>query len=238
MVQIVREYGLIPVPVDIELATTAPTIEDVKAVLSPKVNLDQLQTKLILLSYIYGIIYPIDDIVKLCKEKEIIIVEDTAESYCGNEYIGHPQAIATLFSFGSIKRDTSFGGALAFVRDPEIYRQMVQIHDKFEVQPKKEFFKKLIKSMTAALLLNNQKANYGIKAFSNLINFDYKEFVVHSIRGFNSKANYLGKFNLKPSVALLAFLYDRLKNFDPIKFEATVKKLNVTRYIMILGSKK
>ncbi len=37
MAQIVREYGLIPVPVDIHLESTAPTLDDIKAVVTPKV---------------------------------------------------------------------------------------------------------------------------------------------------------------------------------------------------------
>jgi len=39
MVQIVKEYGLVPVPVDINIETTAPTLEDIKEVMSPKVIL-------------------------------------------------------------------------------------------------------------------------------------------------------------------------------------------------------
>jgi dTDP-4-amino-4,6-dideoxygalactose transaminase len=39
MVQIVKEYGLVPVPVDINVETTAPTLEDIKKVISPKVVL-------------------------------------------------------------------------------------------------------------------------------------------------------------------------------------------------------
>ncbi len=37
MVRIVREHGLVPVPVDINLATTAPTLDDLKAVTTEKV---------------------------------------------------------------------------------------------------------------------------------------------------------------------------------------------------------
>lgn len=37
MVQVAREYGLIPIPVDIDLSTTAPKLEDLKAVVTPNV---------------------------------------------------------------------------------------------------------------------------------------------------------------------------------------------------------
>ena len=38
MVRIVKEHGLIPVPVDINLETTAPSIEDLKSVITAKVH--------------------------------------------------------------------------------------------------------------------------------------------------------------------------------------------------------
>ena len=39
MVKIVKEYGLIPVPVDIDLANTAPTMDDLKKAISHKVGI-------------------------------------------------------------------------------------------------------------------------------------------------------------------------------------------------------
>lgn len=229
MVQIVREYGLIPVPVDINLETTAPTMEDIKAVVTPKVVFYQnAQAKVFIVSYIYGIIFPIDEIADYCKEKGILLVEDAAESYYGNDYNGNSKAAMTLFSFGSIKRYTSFGGALTFVRDPEIYKKMTLMHNSFKTQTKSAFLKKLVRSLGIATVLNNQKANYSFRAASNLVNFNYKEFAVHNLRGFAPSKDFLLKFNKRPSVALLAFLYDRLKNFDLSAFKETNAKIIVT----------
>ena len=67
------------------------------------------------------------------------MVEDIAESFIGNQFIGNPDAIMSLFSFGSIKKYTAFGGALAFVRDKEVYNQIVAIHDTFTFQTKIEY---------------------------------------------------------------------------------------------------
>lgn len=39
MVQIVREHGLVPVPVDINADTTAPTLDDISAAVTSKVIL-------------------------------------------------------------------------------------------------------------------------------------------------------------------------------------------------------
>ncbi len=38
MVRIVKEHGLVPVPVDINLETTAPTLADLKAATTSKVS--------------------------------------------------------------------------------------------------------------------------------------------------------------------------------------------------------
>lgn len=133
----------------------------------------------------------------------------------------------TLFSFGSIKRYTSFGGALAFVRDTEIYKKMALAHNSFKIQTKSAFLKKILRSLAIAAVLNSQKGNYTFRATSNLVNFNYKEFAVHNLRGFAPSKDFLEKFNKQPSVALLAFLYDRLKNFDLTSFRKSNTKIIV-----------
>jgi len=91
-----------------------------------------------MISYIYGVVYPIDEILKFCNDRNIILIEDIAESYKGNNYIGHPSAALSLFSFGSIKRYSAFGGALAFVRNKKVYEEMNKIYSEYPSQTKKE----------------------------------------------------------------------------------------------------
>lgn len=179
------------------------------------------------MSYLYGIVYPVGEIAGFCAERGILLVEDAAESYYGNGYSGSSRAVMTLFSFGSIKRYTSFGGALAFIRDSEIYEKMVSVHTSLKVQTRREFCKKLIRSFGIGVLLNSTKANYILRKLSHTFNFDHKEFGVRNLRGFAPANDFLEKFNKRPSVSLVAFLYERLKKFDPVTFKATNKKINV-----------
>jgi len=95
-------------------------------------------------------------------------------------------------------------------------------------------FKKIIKAGAMGLLLNNTYFNYLTKAASRIVYFDYKEFVVKNLRGFKPQKNFqqklfyfLSKFNKKPSVALLMFLYYRLSRFDKSQFDKTNEKLQV-----------
>jgi len=81
MVQIIKEHGLVPVPVDYDLETMAPkSFDEVKAAITDKVNLNPLtfQTKCVLFAYLFGIIYDITEIAAWLKEKNIDVIEDVA----------------------------------------------------------------------------------------------------------------------------------------------------------------
>lgn len=52
MVRIVEDHGLVPVPVDVDPYTLAPTVEAVKAATTDK-------TKAIVFAYIFGVTYDI-----------------------------------------------------------------------------------------------------------------------------------------------------------------------------------
>ena len=77
------------------------------------------------MSYLYGAIFNIDDIIKLAKEHNLYVIEDCAESFYDtknngdfsikyfqelNHLKGNPNADLSFFSFGSIKLNTAFGG--------------------------------------------------------------------------------------------------------------------------------
>ena len=185
---------------------------------------------MLVVSYIYGVIYSIEEIAKFCKERGILLVEDIAESYIGNEYTGSNRAMLSLFSFGGIKRYTAFGGALAFIRDHKMFTKMNAIHNKFPVQTKRECFNKLVKVAAMYLLLNTKYPNLYTKKASRVIQFDYKEFVVKNLRGFQPQKDFLAKFKKRPNVATLHFMHHRLSTFDKAQFDETNQKLLVQSY--------
>lgn len=62
--------------------------------------------------------YDITPIVDYCKERNIDILEDCAQSFCGaDKFNGHPAATVTMFSFGAIKIQTAVYGGIAVIRD-------------------------------------------------------------------------------------------------------------------------
>lgn len=108
MLHIVKHYKLRPVPLDISLDTTAPKLDLLEHLISGK-------TKLIILAHIYGKWFNSDPFIDIAQKYSIPVIEDCAEAFCGFEYLGNPRSDLCLFSFGAIKFNSSFGGAIAKV---------------------------------------------------------------------------------------------------------------------------
>jgi dTDP-4-amino-4,6-dideoxygalactose transaminase len=108
MLEIVKHHKLCPVPLDISIETTAPKIELLEHLITDK-------TKLIILAHVYGKWFNTDGFLDIAERYNIPVIEDCAEGFCGFDYIGNPRSDLCLFSFGVIKFNTAFGGAIAKV---------------------------------------------------------------------------------------------------------------------------
>ena len=72
MCQIIKEYGLVPVPFDIDTDTMTPLqYDELEKLITSK-------TKCVLFAYLYGIRFDITPFVQLLKDKNIDIIEDVA----------------------------------------------------------------------------------------------------------------------------------------------------------------
>lgn len=115
MIKIITEHGLVPIPIDLDPYTMQPSLEDLKAATT-------VRTKACLFAYLYGITYDIEPYVDYLKQKNIEIIEDCAQSWRGlDTFRGNRNALMTLFSFGSIKYNTAFYGAVTIVREKVPY---------------------------------------------------------------------------------------------------------------------
>jgi perosamine synthetase len=135
-----------------------------------------------MVSYIFGVQYNIDEICEFCKERNIVVIEDIAEAFKGLSYTGHPKAEMSFLSFGGIKKCTSFGGCLCFVRNKQLYIELEKRNTLLPVYPSFSHFKKLLKIIFPYLVLNNVCGNWSFKTACNVFHFDYKEFVVNLMR--------------------------------------------------------
>jgi perosamine synthetase len=112
MLRIIKEHGLVAVPVDLDLATLAPSLDDIKRATNPK-------TKAILFAFIFGATYNIEPYADFLHSKNIEIIEDCAQSWRSlDQFRGNKHAMMTMFSFGMIKHNTAFYGAVTVIRSP------------------------------------------------------------------------------------------------------------------------
>ena len=74
MVRIAEEHGLVCVPVDLDLNTLMPSLEDIKRATSPK-------SVAMIFAYLFGATYDIAPYVPWLNENKIEIIEDCAQSW-------------------------------------------------------------------------------------------------------------------------------------------------------------
>jgi dTDP-4-amino-4,6-dideoxygalactose transaminase len=224
--KILRLHGLIPVPVDLDLDTLTTTQDRVRNGLSSR-------TVLILVAHVFGTKNSLDGIAEVAEEAGLPIFEDLAEGYAGVSFEGDRRAEVTVFSFGPIKHATAFGGAVSIVRNnPELVYKMRRLHSQYPEQARSAYLNKVLKYSVGILLLNTKAVNSFVRPVFNAFHFDYKKKVVALMRGFAPSDNFLQKFRLRPSAALLSFLHYRLTTFDEEHFKAAMMNVHLGTQIL------
>lgn len=111
MARIVKEHGLVPVPVDISPDTMEPSLEQIKAATSEK-------SKAMIFATLLGITYDLEPFSEFLKARNIDIIEDCAQAFKSLDvFRGSSCATMTMFSFGAIKYNTAFYGSVSIIRE-------------------------------------------------------------------------------------------------------------------------
>ena len=107
-----------PIPIDCDLNTWNIKVEDIEKKISNK-------TKAIIVTHIYSFSNDMDRILKICKKKKIIVIEDAAEVIglkYKNKMCGSFGYVST-FSFYANKQITSGEGGMISTNDLRIYKK-------------------------------------------------------------------------------------------------------------------
>jgi dTDP-4-amino-4,6-dideoxygalactose transaminase len=117
--------GAKPVFADIDINSYVMTAETIKAAITKK-------TKAVILVHLYGQIANIQPILKLCKAKKILLIEDVAQAI-GSEYQGRKAGsfgVTGCYSFYPTKNLSGAGdGGLVITSSPKIEKQIRQLRD-------------------------------------------------------------------------------------------------------------
>ncbi|TDH67122.1 hypothetical protein CCR75_004152 [Bremia lactucae] len=206
MLYVVRYHGLVPVPVDLDPETLAVDVQMLEQRITEK-------TKMLLIAHVFGSRCSLNHVLKAAKQKKIIVVEDCAQAYIGKQYIiGDFQADVSMYSFGTIKTATSFGGALVYVQNTQVLNEMRRRETRYPSHTNVFFFQRLVKY--GVLHGISTPALYGLFLYAcRAIGADHDLVITSAIRGF-SGGELVSLIQYRPSMALLGLLYRRLSCMD------------------------
>ncbi|MGI9517058.1 MAG: DegT/DnrJ/EryC1/StrS family aminotransferase [Pirellulaceae bacterium] len=208
MPKIVRENGMVPVGVDIDLESMTPDVDKIRARITPR-------TRAIVVAHLLGGLCDISQIVELAREHDVLVIEDCAQAYVGSSYQGDPQADVSMFSFGPIKTNTALGGAVFHVRQPELLEQMQRAHDQWRFQTRFSFGRRVLK-YGFVKVISTRPICGGFYRFLKLFGRNHDGIASSMARGF-AGPRFFDRIRRQPSTSLLRLLDYKLGKFDPAK---------------------
>ena len=204
VLDILRHHQLVPVPVDLDSDTLAPirSIEDVVTARSCAV----------VVAHLFGTRMPMQPICDVARRHGLVVIEDCAQAFDGLRYQGHADADVSMFSFGSIKHCTCFGGALARVRSPTLLSRMRELQAAYPVQAQPSYLAKLVRYSLLALL--STRLLYTLLVLAcRALRMDYDAAMNGVARGFKS-GDLIALIRRQPCAGLLRVMRRRLERID------------------------
>ena len=211
MVRLVREHGLVPVPVDIDEGTLGPTPETAERAYSPR-------SRVLVVAHLFGGHLDLGPLAAWARSRSVRLVEDSAQGFRSPHERGSALADVTFYSFGSIKTLTALGGGLTRVTEPALLARMRTLQAAWPLQPTARFARKVAKS--AALLVIQEPVPFALTArLCAARGVDFDRTIISSIRGFPVPpgGSLRPLLQFRPCGALLQTLRHRLETFDPTR---------------------
>jgi len=218
MARIVEEHGLVIIPVDLDPETMTPRIDLYERAFSPR-------TRLVMVAHLLGGSFDVTPYADIANARGIPLVEDCAQAFRGPGSWGSERALASFFSFGSIKTSTSLGAAVAMVRDRDVLERMRTIHATRPLQGSDAFARKAMKYLGMQGL--HSRLLYGAVAqVVSRSDGGLDGFIRRSVKGFPAGNGdlLLKHLRQRPGAAQAALLRRRLERFDSRRLDARAER--------------
>lgn len=202
MERIIREHGLVPVPVDLDPDTLEIKQEQLEDAISSR-------TRAILYAHLFGSRVDLEPVVDCARRHNLFLMEDCAQAYSGDESPINPGADVSMFSFGPIKTATALGGAVLSVRDPSQRQRLERLQDSYPSQSRWKFLKRTMKFCLLKILA--RPTVFGLfKWLCRLARTNHDDVIVNATRGFPGEWS-IEQFRKQPCGPLRSLLGRRLQ---------------------------
>lgn len=205
MVRIIRQHGLVPVPLDLDPDLAFPHPAQIASRVTPR-------TRALLIAHLFGATPPLGEHIAVARAHRLLFIEDCAQAFRGRDYAGHPDADVSFFSFGTIKTATALGGALARVRNAELLAGMRQRQAGYDVQSSAAYLGRIVKYLLLKALVCRLPFKC-LVGMLRLLGRDHDRILNSSVSGFAADRLF-ELIRRQPCTPLLDQLRRRIGAFD------------------------
>lgn len=204
MTKIAEHHGLVAMPAALDMETLSLRPEALERALTPR-------TRAILIAHLFGSRMPMEPILELARRHGLLVFEDCAQAFTGDEYRGHPESDVSMFSFGSIKTASALGGGLFRFRDAGLRDRVAATQTALPIQSRGAFLQRLCKYGVLKALTWRPVYSLFV-ALCRLAGRNHDQVVGHAVRGF-AGGDFFRKIRQQPSSALMALLARRIGSY-------------------------
>jgi perosamine synthetase len=222
MVQVAREHGLVPVPVDLAGADLHLDLEACAEALTPK-------TRVLVVAHLFGARPDLTPVLEFAHEAGLFVIEDCAQAWCGSDYRGDPRADASLFSFGAIKTATALGGALARVSDDTQLDRMRELQREHPMESRKAFAWRVFEGCLQSLM-SLRVVYTSLVWLAGLRGWNPDQLIDRLGKRFPGEG-LMAQLRQHPCAAQLRLLDRRLRTYD----DARIQKRKANAQVLIEG---
>lgn len=214
MARIIEHHGLVPVPVDLDPATMAPVPEELERAITP-------QTKVILIAHLFGGIIDFTPYTEIAAMHDLILIEDCAQAFDGDQYKGHPQSDVVMFSFGPIKTATALGGGILTVHDRNLLFQMRAKQSDYPVQKRIGYLKRAC-TYTLLKLIGSYYAFGMLVKICKFLGRDYETLLNGVVRNFPAD-EFFDALRQQPCTPLCLLMCRRINKFSLLRQDRRIE---------------
>ena len=207
MFRIVEAHGLVPVPLDLG-PNLSPSPEVVRNAITPR-------SRAIVVAHLFGARADLSSVRALAQEHGLLLIEDRAQAFDGLPTTVPEGCDAALYSFGTIKTATAFGGAMLTIRDPSLAERIRALERTLPPQTRWAYLARLLKYAAAKTLTGKRTYAALLKALASA-GADPDAWLQSAAAGFPA-AELLNAIRHRPSTPNLALMERRIQHFDPTR---------------------